>query len=174
MHTVQDIQRFFADNHTLLAGARSAAHEAKQLIDKVNPLMETLTASVCPDCMSVCCINRHSRYDRSDVIYMTCLGHDVPEYPPYLAETAPCRFLNSTGCRLERSLRPYRCTWYFCTPLLEHAIATTGPAGYRNFMGLFQQITEKRMIMINDFEQSHIKSPLQERALNKANNLLFY
>lgn len=152
MKTGHDMQRLLQGNRTLFAGALSKAREVKDRIDAASPLLESITAAVCPACKCVCCISRHSRYDRSDMIYMASLGHDIPEYRPDIEETAPCRFLERTGCKLERSLRPYRCTWYFCTPLLEHIVVTQGPVGYRHFVNLLQQLTEKRMAMINDFE----------------------
>ena len=30
----------------------------------------------------------------------------------------PCQFMGQTGCTLPRWLRAFKCTWYFCEPLL--------------------------------------------------------
>ncbi len=165
--TTNDMHRFPQHNRQLFAGLRTKALEVKDHIDALSPLLEAFTASVCPSCKSVCCIHRHSRYDRSDMIYMTSLGRDVLDYRSDVEETAPCRFLSGSGCILERSLRPYRCTWYFCTPLLEHIMTVTGSAEYRNFVKQLQQITEKRMEMINHFEEAfHFLHP-SVKALNQ-------
>ena len=134
------------------SGARRSAVEAKDLIDTISADIEQHTASVCTTCNSVCCINRHSRHDRSDIIFLTALGMEVPEDLSGRDETAPCRFLGSSGCVLERFRRPYRCTWYFCTPLLDHIAETAGAAGYRKFLAGLQKITEKRTAMIHGFE----------------------
>jgi hypothetical protein len=136
------------------SAARQSALEAKALIEAVSADIEHYTARVCRDCASVCCINRHSRHDRSDIIFLTALGMDVPEDLSKTEETAPCRFLGSNGCVLERVQRPYRCTWFFCTPLLDHIAETPGPGGYRKFLTGLQKITEKRTLMLHNFEMA--------------------
>jgi len=156
---IQKIQRIFEVQRDIFSGVRNTAFEVKDIIETMSLFIEPLTLVVCPDCISVCCINKHSRYDRSDIIFMTALGNDIPEDKTGTEDTAPCRFLGRNGCILERSSRPYRCTWFFCTPLLDYAIEKSGPSGYRNMMELFQRITEKRMSMIHDFETVFISNP---------------
>jgi len=155
----KSIPDLFAAEGTDFAEIRQSAAEARDLIETVSLDIERYTATVCMDCSSICCSNRHSRYDRSDSIFLAALGLDVPEYDPDTGETAPCRFLGNRGCVLERSRRPYRCTWFFCTPLLDHIIRTTAPPDYRRFMRTLQSITEKRTRMIDDFEKVQRKSP---------------
>jgi len=149
---IQEIQRMFIAQRDLLSGVRNTAFEVRDIIETISLSIEPLTAVVCPDCISVCCINRHSRYDWSDLIFMTALGNDIPEDNTGIEDSAPCRFLGRNGCTLERSTRPYRCTWFFCTPLLDYAIEMSGPSGYRKFMEKLQLITEKRSSMIHDFD----------------------
>ena len=136
------------------SGVRQSAVEAKGLIEEISTDIEQYTAWMCTNCTSVCCINRHSRHDRSDIIFLTALGWEVPEDTSGTDETAPCRFLGSRGCVLERPRRPYRCTWFFCTPLLDHITETSGPGGYRKFLHKLQKITEKRTVMLQDFEKA--------------------
>jgi len=152
MQTIRDIEHIFADRHDLLSGVRNAAFEAKEIIETLSSHIESYTAAVCPGCTRVCCINKHSRYDRSDIIFMAALGNDIPDDRSGIEESAPCRFLGNKGCVMARSQRPYRCTWFFCTPLLDYAIEKSGPSGYRKFVGMLQQITEKRTRMMHDFE----------------------
>jgi hypothetical protein len=54
-------------------------------------------------------------------------------------------------------LRPYRCTWYFCTPLLDH-IQKKSVRKYRRLLDLLQRITQKRLEMLNEFAQMAEKS----------------
>lgn len=156
----RSIQDLFAAEGTDFAEIRQSAAEARDLIETISLDIERYTATVCMDCSSVCCSNRHSRYDRSDSIFLAALGLDVPEYDPDAGETAPCRFLGNRGCVQERSRRPYRCTWFFCTPLLDHIIRTTVPRDYRRFMRTLQSITDKRTRMIDDFEKKWNENPL--------------
>ena len=152
--TPRNIPHLRAIFESAFSAARQSAIDAKGLIDSISMDIERYTASVCTNCTSVCCINRHSRHDRSDIIFLTALGEKVPEDLSEIEETGPCRFLVRNGCVLERFQRPYRCTWFFCSPLLDHIAATSGPGGYRRFLTALQKITEKRTVMIYDFEKA--------------------
>ena len=153
------MQDLFAAHGTDFAKIRQSAADARDLIETISLDIERYTATVCRDCSSVCCSHRHSRYDRSDSIFLAALGLDVPEYDSNIGETAPCRFLGTKGCVLQRSLRPYRCTWFFCTPLLDHIIKTSDPLAYRRFIRTLRAITEKRTRMLDDFEKKQRESP---------------
>jgi len=156
---IKNMPYLLATHGAAFTGVRQSAVEAKDLIETISLDIERHTATVCMDCTSVCCINRHSRYDRSDIIFLSALGVDVPEYDSGTEETAPCRFLGNRGCILKRSLRPYRCTWFFCTPLLDHIVVSSDPSAYRRFMKTLQTITEKRTIMIDGFEKLKRRYP---------------
>ncbi|NJD56698.1 MAG: hypothetical protein FIA94_09880 [Nitrospirae bacterium] len=157
--TVKNIQDLFGAHPAAFSGIRQSALAARELIEAISRDIEHHTATVCMECTSVCCISRHSRYDKSDVIFLTALGLDVPVYDPESEETSPCRFIGSRGCILKRSLRPYRCTWFFCAPLLDHIMKTTDPSAYRRFMRTLETITEKRTGMIDEFEKLLRKLP---------------
>jgi len=146
------IRSLFSEHGVALAQVSRSARQAETLIELISPLIEAYTSAVCPDCTSICCINRHSRFDQSDVIFMTALGEDIPEENPGIADTDACRFLGSRGCTLKRSQRPYRCTWFFCSPLLDQIMQQTSAAGYRKFIELLRDISKIRTTMINDFE----------------------
>jgi len=150
MHS--SIRSLFSDHGDALAEVSRSARQTEALIDTISPLIEAYTSAVCQECTSVCCINRHSSFDRSDVIFMTALGKDIPEANPGIADTDACRFLGSRGCALKRSQRPYRCTWFFCSALLDQIMQQASAAGYRKFMEMLQAITKNRTTMINDFE----------------------
>jgi hypothetical protein len=157
--TTKGIQQLIATHGTVFAGTRQSAAEARKLIETISPDIEQHTAAICITCTGVCCINRHARYDLSDTIFLSALGLTVPEYASGIEETAPCRLLGNCGCTLHRSLRPYRCTWFFCAPLLDHIVEQYDPAAYRQFMKTLQAITETRTRMIRDFEEAAAKIP---------------
>ena len=153
------IQRLIATHGTAFAGTRQSAAEAMKLIETISPDIERHTAAICMNCTGVCCINRHARYDLSDTIFLSALGLAVPEDITGTEETAPCRFLGNCGCTLSRSRRPYRCTWFFCAPLLDHMVEQYDPPAYRRFMRTLQAITETRTRMIRDFEETEQRYP---------------
>jgi hypothetical protein len=146
------LRALFEEHRDRLSSVRTAAGEAADLIETISPYVESHTAAVCPGCASICCINRHSSYDRSDRIFMAALGRDIPEDSSGLGDTDPCRFLGAKGCSLERSWRPYRCTWFFCAPLLDHISEQSRLSEYRTFLRLLQEITGKRTTMMNECE----------------------
>ncbi len=146
------IRELFRRSPGRLRAVRQAAVEAARLIEDISIVMERFTGAVCPDCTSVCCIQRHARFDRSDIIFMAALGSQVPEYLPGPDDTLPCRFLGGRGCTRRRSERPWRCTWFFCAPLLDHLIAVLGPAAYRRFMQDIRAITDQRLHMLDAFD----------------------
>lgn len=129
---------------------RNLAGDVACLIESVSPLIEDHTRAVCPSCLDVCCINRHSYHDRSDIVYLQALGENMPAYKSGVADSDPCQFIGDRGCTLKRSLRPYRCTWYFCTPLLDH-IQKKSVRKYRRLLDLLQRITQKRLEMLDEF-----------------------
>lgn len=88
---------------------------------------------------------------------MTALGKDIPEDDPGIANTDACRFLGSGGCTLRRSERPYRCTWFFCSALMDQIMQQTSAAEYREFIKMLRNITNNRTTMINDFETISIR-----------------
>lgn len=92
----------------------------------VDPQIEELTASICPACSSVCCINRHSFHAADDLAYLAALGVEPPTPDPAIPDRDPCKFLGASGCVLPRHLRPFRCTWYFCDPLVAAMESGTG------------------------------------------------
>lgn len=152
-----NIPLFFSEHRAALESVRRLAEEARDLIEAISPIIESRTARVCPDCTSVCCINRHSHFDYSDVIFMSALTREIPEEDPVVTATDPCRFLGSRGCLRERPHRPYRCTWFFCSPLLEVIEEQMPISDHRKFMEMLRKITELRTEMIKNFETVFLK-----------------
>ena len=124
----------------------------KEAFDSISPYIERHTSGVCPACPKVCCINRHSFYDESDLVFINMLGinNDCSDERP---DTAPCRFLSQTGCSLPRYRRPFRCTWYFCERLLE-AMNADSARDYRAFMLAFEELQRLRRELLNSVNNS--------------------
>ncbi len=91
----------------------------KEAINSISPFIEEHTAIVCPNCRKVCCADKHGRYDKNDIAFLKELGMDIPPQPADREETAACRYITKTGCSLQRWMRPYRCTLFFCDPLMK-------------------------------------------------------
>jgi hypothetical protein len=138
------------------AQIKPIAYEVAELIGEISPLIEKHTALVCPACRSVCCADRHSRYDASDCLYLSALGVDQPQARPALTDSSQCRFIGNNGCSLERHRRPYRCTWFFCDSLLAHIIESSTAPEYRSFIRLLQDITERRTRMLEIAKSCHL------------------
>jgi len=126
-----------ADDKAALAAEMKAAYE------EISPLIEEFTARVCPDCLRVCCIDRHGTHEEPDLMFLEAAGEEPPPEPPLEDDTLPCRHLGARGCGIERWRRPYRCTWYFCDALLE-AMPEADPRGYRRLVAALERLGELR------------------------------
>lgn len=76
--------------------------------------MDALADLTCTRCPEPCCLRASVYFDLTDLIYLHLNGTRVPDRQ--LRETAgqTCRYLTTRGCGLERSRRPWACTWYLC------------------------------------------------------------
>lgn len=134
--------------HTRLE-LESLAIEIREAYDALSPMIESYTASVCPGCKHVCCIDRHAEHDPTDLEFIRLVDSDaVPGEPALLDEQKPCRYLGALGCRLERWRRPYRCTWYFCEPLLER-MREDDSRRYRQAMEALERVSSLRGHLID-------------------------
>jgi len=101
------------------------AHQLKELLTRISPLIEEYTAAICPACIDVCCRQKHGLYRDRDIAYLKSLGVQVPRRDAALPLEGPCEAMGPRGCVLPRWTRPFKCTWYFCEPLL--AALNEGP-----------------------------------------------
>ena len=120
-------------------------------MENLGAFLQPHTTVVCPECVSVCCINRHSYHALDDIVYICALEEKIPLHNSAIEDSAPCQFLGKLGCTIARSLRPYRCNWYFCSPLLAHISFHNSNRHYRLFINLLQKITEKRQKMMEEY-----------------------
>ncbi len=126
---------------------KKLANELRTELNTITPFIQKHTSIVCPSCEKVCCINKHGYYDKEDIIFISALGIEIPLYKPDRKDTAPCRFLTEEGCSLQRWKRPYRCTWYFCEPLLE-SMSEDNSRVYRKFINSLQRLIAIRQELV--------------------------
>lgn len=144
--------RFFLERRGDLGAVVECSLEVRAATDRLSPFIQANTSRVCPDCRRVCCVNRHGYYDHEDLIYVFSLGLEVPRYRDGLHDTVPCQFLGSAGCTLPRSVRPFRCNWYFCLTLVKHMEEGRGRP-YRAFVKDFGDLLAWRNEMLRGFQR---------------------
>ena len=114
--------------------------------ERLTPFIEKHTSLVCPSCVKVCCANRHGTPEAEDFIFFRALG--VEAKPAGGEPDAVCSLLGKTGCALPRWQRPFRCTWYFCPPLLESMKGGSGRQ-YRAFVEELARLVDLRNRLIS-------------------------
>lgn len=123
--------------------AAAVAEKLKTLLIVLSPLIEEYTATVCPDCQDICCKQKRSLPDQGDILYRAALGTSPSERDISRDPDGPCQFMGQSGCVTPRWLRPWRCTWYFCDPLI--AALNAGPQKKaRHLSTLIQKIVDLR------------------------------
>ena len=94
------------------------AAKLKLLLLETDPLIEEFTAAICPGCSDVCCRQKHGALRDRDQEYLNVLGEPATPHDPGLDPDGPCQFMGARGCTLPRWRRAFKCTWFFCEPLL--------------------------------------------------------
>jgi hypothetical protein len=102
----------------MTANPAQSAQTLKQLLIESETLIEEYTSTVCPNCTSVCCRQKHGTFRKNDIAYLAALGESVPLRDASRDPEGPCEVMGERGCRDPRWIRPFKCTWYFCEPLI--------------------------------------------------------
>jgi hypothetical protein len=79
-------------------------------------------------------------YQEKDILYLSALGVKVPQGDEARLLEGPCQFMGPRGCDKPRWRRPFKCTWYFCEPLLA-ALNEGPPKKARQLSALLQAMT---------------------------------
>jgi len=127
------------DNTPSAVALRQKSEMVHSGIAAIDPFIEQLTTVVCKECRDVCCRWENCRYDATDLVHLVTLGISVPVYREGLPDQGPCRYLASRGCTIDRTERPFRCTWHFCGALISHMTQKPQKA-VRSFSIRFQEI----------------------------------
>ncbi|MEW6326128.1 MAG: hypothetical protein AB1487_00805 [Thermodesulfobacteriota bacterium] len=127
------------------------AVEVKTGIEAIDPLIQEMTSEVCPHCKSSNCTNLNGRFDWCDLIYLAASGLESPPFRNGLRDEDPCQFLSEMGCVLPRTMRPHRCNWWYCEPLLG-LMETWLPRKQRMFISSMEKITQTRKRMCDEFK----------------------
>jgi len=167
----QDVADVFRHHGGRLDKVRDIANSTAEEIENLSAFIQQHTAVVCPECTSVCCANRHSMHTFDDIVFIYALGEQIPLHTPGLDDSGPCQFLGELGCVIPRVVRPYRCNWYFCSPLLNRITELNTVRHYRMFINLLQKITRGRQSLMEEYN-SEVKD--LGRAPIKRDNFLYY
>ncbi|MBF0488398.1 MAG: hypothetical protein HQK98_09580 [Nitrospirae bacterium] len=136
-----------------MSGLREMASQLSAKIAHVDPFIKSCNDEICPQCEGVCCLNKFGCYDIGDVIYLVALGWrpvEILSFSNNAPEGLPCKYLSQSGCVISRRVRPFRCNWFFCIPIIEH-MENGGKRAYRGFSRLFQEIIRLRKDMLDEF-----------------------
>jgi len=103
-------------NADALTACRCRAVQLRAKIASTFPLMDWLCRETCPDCVDNCCQRAWVWIDFKDLLYLHLADVPVPAQQMLRRQGDHCRYHVSDGCRLDRSQRPFVCTWYLCPP----------------------------------------------------------
>lgn len=147
---IRELEFFFVQHNDILQEVKANARLFFESFNKMDPFIQDYTAKTCPYCGSVCCANKHGMPDFGDVAAILAMGYEVPAYRLDVDINGMCQFMGEKGCTLIRARRPYRCTWYYCDPLLKQI--EIGPAKhYRRFVADVQEMASARGALLNSF-----------------------
>lgn len=170
-HYKKDIEDFFRNHEGSCAKVKYLALDISEDMGSLSLFMQRHTSVVCPECRSVCCINRHSYHAFDDLVYIYAIGEKIPLHKTDIRDSAPCQFLGNRGCTIPRTIRPYRCNWYFCGSLLDHIMEHNSNRHYRSFISLLQQITVKRLTLVEEYASVVNKAVVPH--MRKSDNFLY-
>ncbi len=159
---VKKLRIIFAPASVILDDVRDSAREYREAFDTLDPLIQYYTSRVCPFCGTVCCANRHGLPAFEDLVGIMAMGFEIPEYRLDVNEKDMCQFMGSAGCVLPRQQRPFRCTWYFCDPLLVQ-IEIGPPDHYTRFVQGLERLGAARRKMLETFHPVWVKFSRQKK-----------
>ncbi len=137
-----------------LKTAKSLARSVRKNLESIFPILDQVNALTCPWCPDTCCIAAKIWFDFKDLVFLHLNGLTIPSAQPIKSLKDSCRYLGPKGCTLNRTSRPWICTWYLCptqtailrknTPQSEKKISKAFKAvkdSYRKMEWEFIQVT---------------------------------
>ncbi|MCP3872687.1 MAG: hypothetical protein GY699_05955 [Desulfobacteraceae bacterium] len=114
--SIQAIDNLYGDK---LNNIRELAINIRQKYKQISDAIEMVCSHTCVDCMDICCKRATIWFDLKDVLYIYFGTKTFPEFQIYKKEKEKseksCCHFSPKGCALERTKRPFVCTWYFCS-----------------------------------------------------------
>jgi len=149
-HTANTLKAFFEKERKALKDVFMLGKGLKAVFIEMDPILNELTRRTCPYCGKVCCINRHGLPEYADMVCFFAMDIELPDYDLSKDPGSPCQFLGNKGCALPRFKRPFRCTWYFCEPMLLEL--DLGPIKkHKEFMGFITLLAQRRRELLEVF-----------------------
>jgi len=150
---VERIDALFKNFPETFKESMNIAQQIKECILKIDPFIDFYSKKVCSSCTSICCLNKNSRYEYDDLIYILALREIFPIPERNLQAKEPCYLLTEKGCKIPRYIRPSRCNWYFCKTLLNEMESAPAKV-FREFSNTFNLMLYLKQKMLNSFFQS--------------------
>jgi hypothetical protein len=136
-----------------IANVKTLAQKIVQGYAELETVLERVCLTSCPTCLDVCCSRATVWYDLKDLllVYLNC--GTLPDRQIFKLPDHSCCHLTPSGCRLQRSDRPFICTWYIC-PAQKNIIE-----GFPNSEGrhLFRTI-DKLKTARKELEEEYVKA----------------
>jgi len=118
----QAINTALAETIASLGDKAGSLHRSAQSLyadlRELSSAMATAATGSCPSCTTICCLHARPFYNFQDLLYLHLAGLQPPAagQPVQSNEVGRnhCRYLQTTGCSLNRNVRPWICTWYMC------------------------------------------------------------
>ena len=146
---IDDLRTFFV-NHPEWETIVRLASQYEDTLNTFDPFIQSYTSRVCPSCGTVCCQQQYGLPEFGDLVAFIALDFDLLDYDVYRNRKGMCQFMGKRGCMLQRSHRPYRCTWYFCDALLVQ-IEIGPPEDYKFYLHQQKALIDARTNMLNAF-----------------------
>jgi len=156
LNTEEKVRGLFHSHKEDLVRVLELAQQIRAMVSVIDTFIQQHTSVVCPDCTKPCCINKHSHYECDDLIYIQALGLELHQCDEQRADHEPCRFLSGTGCRLDRTVRPSGCNWYFCNALYDSMEKAPGKE-YTEFDGSLRELADLWMELGAEFRREFKK-----------------
>ena len=133
-----------------LAHAAATALRLQEALAALFSVMDSLCHITCRHCPDICCHNATPFLDFKDLLFIHLTGHHPPPFQPIDRNHRHCRFLGHRGCRLQRMIRPWMCTWYLC-PTQKRRLATLPLVSQKSISEMTAAIKTLRRRMETEF-----------------------
>ena len=148
---IQDrIRREIRHGDKTMEYVRRRAWDVAAMIASLVPLMDELCAATCPWCPEPCCLGAKIWFDAKDLLLFHLTGRTPPPAQPIVSWQDRCRYAGPSGCRLDRVLRPWICTWYLC-PTQKARLRCREPESWAHIEKRLGGIAEARKRLETEF-----------------------